>query len=208
MTDTPGGDFELTAGALCLDLANTVSDRPTAPRDRLVGYPDLLRWSRLAGIVSALDEEALRAQARAHPRRAARVLERAVALREALYGIFSALARDGTPPGEDVARLNEELRRSLAHQRLDLEEGRVVWTWDGSEGALDRMLWRVARSAADLVVSAEAGAVRECAAETCGWLFVDRSRSRQRKWCDMAVCGNREKARRHYRRHRQAAARE
>lgn len=32
----------------------------------------------------------------------------------------------------------------------------------------------------------------------CAWLFLDRSRNRSRTWCDMAVCGNREKARRHY----------
>lgn len=37
----------------------------------------------------------------------------------------------------------------------------------------------------------------------CGWLFLDRSRNRSRMWCDMAVCGNRIKARRFYERHRQ-----
>lgn len=36
----------------------------------------------------------------------------------------------------------------------------------------------------------------------CGWLFIDRSKNRSRMWCDMAVCGNREKARRHYARSR------
>jgi predicted RNA-binding Zn ribbon-like protein len=34
----------------------------------------------------------------------------------------------------------------------------------------------------------------------CGWLFIDRSKNRSRAWCDMAVCGNRTKANRHYRR--------
>lgn len=34
----------------------------------------------------------------------------------------------------------------------------------------------------------------------CGWLFIDRSKNRSRAWCDMAVCGNRAKANRHYRR--------
>jgi predicted RNA-binding Zn ribbon-like protein len=207
--DHHGDDFELTAGALCLDLANTVSDRPTTPRERLRSYADLLRWSRLAGVVSARGEASLGALARARPRRAARVLERAVALREAVYRIFSALARDEAPPAGDLSRLNEELRRGLARQRLDREQGRFVWAWDDSPDALDRMLWGVARSAAELLVSDEAGTVRECAAQTCGWLFVDRSRSRRRKWCDMAVCGNREKAKRHYhRRRRRGAARD
>ncbi len=34
----------------------------------------------------------------------------------------------------------------------------------------------------------------------CGWLFIDRSKNKSRAWCDMAVCGNRAKANRHYRR--------
>jgi predicted RNA-binding Zn ribbon-like protein len=42
--------------------------------------------------------------------------------------------------------------------------------------------------------------LRICA--QCGWLFLDRSKNRSRLWCDMAVCGNREKARRHYARNR------
>jgi predicted RNA-binding Zn ribbon-like protein len=39
----------------------------------------------------------------------------------------------------------------------------------------------------------------------CGWLFLDRSKNRSRAWCDMAVCGNREKAKRHYKRQREQA---
>ena len=36
----------------------------------------------------------------------------------------------------------------------------------------------------------------------CNWLFLDRSRNSSRVWCDMTVCGNRHKARRHYNRHK------
>ena len=58
------------------------------------------------------------------------------------------------------------------------------------------------RSAADLLTSDEAARVRECAAESCSWLFVDRSRTRRRRWCDMKTCGNRNKAKLYYQRHR------
>jgi predicted RNA-binding Zn ribbon-like protein len=67
---------------------------------------------------------------------------------------------------------------------------------------MDQMLWPVARSAAELLTSERAGRVRECASETCSWLFLDGSRNGRRKWCDMASCGNRAKARRYYARHR------
>jgi predicted RNA-binding Zn ribbon-like protein len=44
--------------------------------------------------------------------------------------------------------------------------------------------------------------VRVCGADNCDWLFLDESKSRSRQWCNMAVCGNRAKARRFYRRRR------
>jgi predicted RNA-binding Zn ribbon-like protein len=47
--------------------------------------------------------------------------------------------------------------------------------------------------------------LKHCAADDCGWLFLDRSRNHARRWCDMKVCGNNAKARRFYRRHRAAA---
>ncbi|MBI4413448.1 MAG: CGNR zinc finger domain-containing protein, partial [candidate division NC10 bacterium] len=75
-----------------------------------------------------------------------------------------------------------------------------AWRWTGDGQRLDRMLWAVTRSAADLLTSGELAAVRECEAETCAWLFMDRSRNRSRRWCDMKACGNRAKARRHYER--------
>jgi predicted RNA-binding Zn ribbon-like protein len=64
------------------------------------------------------------------------------------------------------------------------------------------MLCAVALSAAELLTSDRVDRVRECASETCSWLFLDGSRNRRRKWCDMASCGNRAKARRYYARHR------
>ena len=48
--------------------------------------------------------------------------------------------------------------------------------------------------------------VGRCANERCGWLFVDRTRSHNRRWCSSAGCGNVERARRHYERHRRSAA--
>lgn len=68
---------------------------------------------------------------------------------------------------------------------------------------------RLALSALSLIEPERRARVRICA--NCGWLFLDRSRNGSRLWCDMAVCGNRAKARRHYRRRKVAqkeAARE
>lgn len=76
----------------------------------------------------------------------------------------------------------------------------------GEENA-SPILAPVVRAAAELLTSADAARVRECDLETCSWLFLDRSKNGTRRWCDMSVCGNRAKARRHYARERKAARR-
>lgn len=42
--------------------------------------------------------------------------------------------------------------------------------------------------------------IKECPYPQCGRLFLDQSKNRSRRWCEMSMCGNRTKARRHYRR--------
>ncbi|SER01144.1 Conserved protein containing a Zn-ribbon-like motif, possibly RNA-binding [Lentzea xinjiangensis] len=77
----------------------------------------------------------------------------------------------------------------------------------------DGLRWRVeapphARLAVDMVLAWAAteeqlpGRLRPCANDGCRLFLLDRSRANRARWCSMAVCGNREKARRHYRRTR------
>ena len=101
----------------------------------------------------------------------------------------------------DLDALNATLARALPHLRIVPEADAYAWNWAGEEDALDSMLWPVARSAGDLLTSDELKRVGECQGDGCGWLFLDMSRNRSRRWCDMGDCGNRAKARRHY--HRQ-----
>jgi predicted RNA-binding Zn ribbon-like protein len=59
-----------------------------------------------------------------------------------------------------------------------------------------------------LLTSDQVHRIAQCHdADGCGWLFLDHSRSRARQWCSMADCGNRAKARRHYRRSHKAGSR-
>ncbi len=192
--------FELTGGALCLDLANTLDNRKApAPRELLVGFEDLAAWGAQAGAVPDAITRALRREARAHPRVAARALQRARQVREVLYAIFSAVARAHVPPGAAMDRLNLELPRAFGSRRLDRAAGSPAWAWvEHDPPDLDRILWPVVVSAAELLTSTELDRVRECAGERCSWLFLDRSKNGSRRWCDMTVCGNRSKARRHY----------
>jgi predicted RNA-binding Zn ribbon-like protein len=197
---TTGYVFELTGGALCLDLANTVDNRKAAtPRDLLEGFGDLVAWGLQAGAVPDATARALLRAARAHPRAAARALERARQVREVLFAVFSAVAHGRVPTVAAMAGLNVVLPRAFGSRRLDQATGLPAWAWvERDPPDLDRLLSPAVVSAAELLTSTGLDRVRECAGERCAWLFLDRSKNRSRRWCDMTVCGNRSKARRHY----------
>lgn len=196
--------FDFTGGNLCLDFANTLDGTRTSPTERLQTYPDLVAWGRQADVLSDDEARRLAQLAARHPRDAARVLAKAVAIRERLYRIFSSVIDESPTPPEDLASLNAALSPVLDRLRIGARRGGFRWAWEPAGDALDRMLWPVLRSAADLLVSGELRGVRRCAGETCNWLFLDTSRNHSRRWCDMRSCGNRAKARRYHARKKAA----
>lgn len=200
--------FEFSGGALCLDFVNTLGDRPRCEDERLHGYGDLLHWAAEAGILDRPARDGLARRASRRPGEAASAFRRAIALRESLFGVFAALAGGKQAPRSELEALNRMLRPLLSRRKLVAGDETLRWSWAGPATAWDRALWRVAASAADLLTSCEVPQLRECASDTCSWLFVDRSRSHRRRWCDMKTCGNRAKARRHYRRRKQSRAAE
>lgn len=200
--------FDLSGGRLCIDFTNTVDARGSAqPRERLERYADLVAWSHQGGNLSPDQAGQLRAEAARRPDDAAAVLARARALREAIYRLFSAVTGNAPPSTADLATLNAELATALARARIVPEPDGFGWGWADHEAALDSPLWPVARSAAEVLTGDDRRALRVCAWDSCGWLFADTSKNRSRQWCDMRVCGNRAKARRHYERKKAAAQR-
>lgn len=201
MAVQPEHRFDLSGGALCLDFANTVSDRASdAPVERLGRYRDLVAWSWQAGLLDEAEAAALARRGERQPEAAAAVLAEAVVLREALFALFAAVAAGEAPAPRDLDRLNRQLARCGGNLRVEPRGKGFALGCEGEAGDLGRMLGPVAWSAAELLAAGDLAAVRECAHPPCRWLFLDRSRNKSRRWCDMAVCGNRAKARRHYRR--------
>jgi predicted RNA-binding Zn ribbon-like protein len=195
--------FELLGGRLCLDFANTVSGkRVVNAHDRLHDYAGLVSWGRQVGAVGEAQARRLLAEARRRPADAERAFREAIALREALYQVFLAYVQRRDPGKADLDVLNGALGRALSHRRVRRGGGCCALGWEEVPGALDAVLWPVAASAAELLVSGDDLArVRVCGlydSDECGWLFVDETKSHTRRWCSMKDCGNRAKARRHY----------
>ena len=205
MMVTNSEDFEpvetvdMIGGVVCLDFVNTGSRRQAGPfRERLREYGDLVTWSERVGLISVPEGAALREEASRQEAGSATVLERGRALREAIYRVFTAQAHGSDPAGVDLDVLTREYADSAAHRRLTCESERVGLEWDRAPAHLEQLLWPVAQSAIELLVSDDHARVKECATENCNWLFLDASKNRSRRWCEMKDCGNRAKARRHY----------
>jgi predicted RNA-binding Zn ribbon-like protein len=197
--------FDLVGGRPCLDFANTVGgDRFHAPREILSSYTDLLAFAGQAGLLGAAQAKSLQERALRDPRAAAQALERARQLRESIFRIFWALGSRKKPAPGDLAVLNRTLSAALGHREIAAQGGSYALSWKET-GDLDRPIWPIATSAADLLAETDRAPIRMCglsADDECTWIFLDETKNRSRRWCSMKDCGNRAKARRHYHRAR------
>ena len=194
----------LLGGELCLDFANTVEPRHGDDRhDYLAGYPDLVRWAGHAGALSEEEARRLLRVAEARPAEAAEAFEGALALRETIYRVFSAVAYGELPEGEDLETVTTAHLEALAHYRIVPAAEGFGWKVAKDDG-LGRPVWRVSLSATALLTGGELDRVKACPVGEggCAWLFHDESKNKSRRWCSMEGCGSRAKMRRMYARRR------
>jgi predicted RNA-binding Zn ribbon-like protein len=177
------------AGEPALDFCNTRAGwNSTEPREYLASYDHLVLWAREALVVDSGTAERLRRRAARDPEGSRRVLERAVALRDSLY----AACTGDDAAWNDVAKS----ARAGASAAVLSPERPPGERWKVPESAgLELPLLELGRAAGNFLAATDVSAVRACPGHDCGWLFLD-PRGR-RRWCTMAVCGNRAKARRH-----------
>ncbi len=195
-------DSERGSNPLCLEFANTLHWHASEhPEETLHAYVDLVTWAQGVGLMSDREARKLLRDAADRPVEASRVHKRAVSLREAIYRIFVALIQEKSLAEADLAELNNILTQMTSGARVAKAARGFAWSWDIDEEALDSLIGPIALSAAELLISEERERVGQCADDRgCGWLFLDTSKNRSRRWCDINDCGNRAKQRRHYQR--------
>ena len=191
--------WDFCGGELAIDFTNTVGDRGTQPLEHLNTFGDVVAWAEARRVLSKSAAAALRRRAAAEPEAARRAWRAAVALREALYNVLAAAPARRRPRPADLETLNASVRATYQRAALAASGDRFALDTAGDE-ALDAVLGPVVRAAVDLLTSDAISQVGLCADDTCLWLFLDTTRSRTRRWCDMKSCGNRNKVRR-FRRH-------
>lgn len=195
------GTYDFIGGHLILDFCNTVSNRGgEAQHDWLSSYANLLAWSVTGGLLERQQSERLAAIAAQRPQIASQALDKAIILRELLYRIFSAAAERKAAAPEDLQALSRLAAAAVNHHQLAARGGQYAWQPKAKSIELDEMLWFLAWQAAEFLTSPQFRHVGKCQGLHCGWLFLDQSKNHSRRWCSMDDCGNREKARRFYKR--------
>ena len=187
--------YQFVAGNLALDFVNTVAYRldPERVKDYLQSAEDVRRWAKQAHLPD-------RTAINSGPPLSKIALRQVRVVREQLFAIFSAIADDKPIFADDLSRIGDALEDCRARRCLSIQDAEVRWIWRARAGCSEFLLFPILTAATDLLTSSSRGLVRQCAGEGCGWLFLDRSNARKRRWCSMADCGNRNKAREHYRR--------
>lgn len=194
--------LKLVGGQPCLDFVNTVErDGDQYSQEWFRDPIDLIGWAQYVGLLSSAQAEALLHQVEQQPEQSMIFFNQALQLREALYRIFSAFAAKRSQTADDLELLNTLLSEMQRHLRFVAVSSSFTWEWTETH-QLDFILWQIVRSTADVLTSPDCDRLRECAGVGCGWVFLDFSRNRSRRWCDMKDCGNRAKAHRHYDRKR------
>jgi predicted RNA-binding Zn ribbon-like protein len=187
-------------GRLCLAVTNSIWwRRGPAPDDHMRSYPELVGLAERSGWVP--DAPRLVRAATGQRAQAARVLAEAVSLRESLFEVFSAVAAAAPPAAGHLAVIEARSASGLAALQLDrVASGGFRLRWTGSD--LELPLHLISVSATLLLTAPELDRVKQCPGPTCGWVFLDTTRNRSRRWCETSECGNRNRVQAHYRRTR------
>ncbi|OMI36358.1 CGNR zinc finger domain-containing protein [Streptomyces sparsogenes] len=179
-------DHVFLCGNPALDFAATLRARRSSRFELLVSPDRLTAWYLESGIVDAVS--------------AAREadVERAIAVREAIYRLVTARRAGAAYDTEALATVNEAARRPPATPQLTAAGRRT-------EATPDEALSTVARHAVELLGGPDVPLLKECGNPECTRVYIDRSRGMRRQWCGMESCGNRLKAAAYRARKRQAA---
>ena len=176
------------AGHLALDFCNTAGEHLAERPDELLrGWESFLRWATQVGLIRPESYfELLR-----HTEPVVPILR----LRDAIYRVGLAVADKRPISEQDLAFLRDHA--NARRPETEVHNHAVRWK-PAPRHASEQLCAVLAGEALSLLCSPQAARIGICEGGTCGWLFLDESRGKRRRWCDMNDCGSRAKARRYY----------
>jgi predicted RNA-binding Zn ribbon-like protein len=191
----------LVGNHLALDFVNSRATPAGASIEWLCNGADLVDWLERADAIDSAVATTFRADNAALAR-----LDAIAAQARDLRGWLRAFVErhKGRELGADViaelAPLNRLLGEDDGYFQVETDDGgsakqpglvqRHVRRWTAPE----QLLQPIALAIADFVCHADFRLVRACEGSACTLMFLDRTKAHARRWCSMAVCGNRAKA--------------
>ena len=185
-------------GHLVLNFVNTCGGSgKERDCERLIDWHSAVGWATENGLLDPSGSRQLEKARLRAGQRPSDLLTELTEFREVTYAVFSAIATGSPLPEKARLRLEGHITRALGHSHLSIDGGAPArWTVCPDKAGSALLKDRLAVAASELLMQSTLSNVRQCGA--CSWLFLDLSRSKSRRWCSMATCGNRAKAQRHY----------
>lgn len=177
-----------------LDFLNTIATPRDVPVEWLADGNDLIDWLQQAKLIEAADAARIRETGSAA---LDEVAQRAREFRDWLRGFVSRHLGKPLRATAQIAPLNDLLAGDNSFQQVEAVGGRLllrrVYRWESPA----ELLQPIAATVAELICHQNFRLIRSCAGSPCTLLFLDRTKAHARRWCSMAVCGNRAKAAAH-----------
>jgi predicted RNA-binding Zn ribbon-like protein len=194
MPDSPVSS-RLIGGRLSLDFTNAF-----APSSNF-SWKSLLDFLLVTRIISPERSAQLLALPQSDSQNSGALLAKAQKLHAAMRAIFVAMTAKEPIERDWVESVNEILRITEGHDELIAQDGKWSIEFIAREESLEWLLAAIARSAAEIIAEGPSARLRVCSNPSCGLFFYDTSRTKRRRWCSMARCGNRHKVAAFSRRH-------
>ncbi len=203
-------DDHFVGERLCLNFINTYNGWTPGvddAKERLPGFSEFISWLDFAKTQDREEAEWMIVAGAVDQDLQDRIMCDVRKLRKNLFEVFHAFANNRQPEMCHIAAIYEVLASTVMFVE-PLKKARDL------AGPANRvrikkplgLLYPIAHSAARLLVEDCLCYIKKCSDVTCEWIFLDCSKSHRRRWCDMKSCGNRAKAKRHYRKKCEAVA--
>lgn len=185
---------------LCLDFVNTLGNHlnKNMYRDYLTSYSTFVQWSQKVEIINTDEADFFLKESNKKSLEANDIFKRVIELRESFFRILLAVISNNVPEQKDIDVLNKEIEHVLPFSELQYTGNTFVWNRIMEPKQLDWMLSIIVNDITELLTSDKLDRLKICCDDHCGWIFLDMSKNRSRRWCSMKECGNRAKARQHY----------
>lgn len=196
--------IRLVGGVSVLDYLNTCDGRRpgtslAAVVDKLSNLEEIVHWFLHAGLIGEAEHARCVDLVQQSSWHSLTAFKQLIGFRESLYRLFLPVALGEPVASGELDALNEVLVSTASQRVLISVPAGFVWSWrpcDTLDGMTAGFMGRIAVQASALLTSPDLARLKLCALSDCDWLFVDTSKNGSRRWCQMNVCGAKEKARR------------